>query len=779
VALVALAGTAIYAAVVDPLYAVRWWLAWRLLTLWGAVALLHISCLGGGAAIVMGVLRVRDRPALETAVLSMTVGVVAWVTALYLAGALGFYGVVLAVLLPLGFLAAGLRWLRVLVSQAMAAVGPAGVAPPLFARASWVAGTLALGWMYLGLLSPDSINYDSAWCHLTVAQDYAREGRIVAFPADYARNVPQLTPLFHLWGFLLPVFTQPLRWMFALHNEFALFLWTLAGVSAAVSWIAGRAERGPSGSWAVFLLFPGLFVYDSNIGGAADHVLAFFAVPTLLATARLMRTWTVRDAVLWGIIAGGALGTKYQAFYFLVPAVAALMVGFLRVALRRRGSAAAAQDRGSSWKPALTAVALAGVTLVIVVGPHFLRNVIFHRNPFYPLMQDLFTASRPRMPDSALQVATIFTDTAWQPKGPLGKRIGDALGVFATFSFVPHYTFRGNWPAFGSLFTLTLPLVIFLGWQRRLWVAAAMASGALLLWAMTFVVDRNLQTFLPLLMTTAAAIIVLGWRLGRVARMGIVALVGFQLLWGGDAFFYSANDRVRSALELIVSGFNGRAKTRFATYRNEYIQLGRALPPDAKVLLHAEHVSLGFDRTVLLDWAGFQGLIDYRGLNNVRELHERLRSFGITHIVHIPGARAASSKAEEVLFAAYVNRYAQRVGAFGGFQLLALPAQPPPITERWRALVLGGVAGYGNGLYDITQLGVLESFPPAHQRYPGALFPAPPDKDLGDLLARAHAVVVTSAFAATRPALLQSMAATFRAERTYAGFTVYIATTLR
>src|SRR5205823_946597 len=136
-------------------------------------------------------------------------------------------------------------------------------------------GVLCLGLLYLQCLTPEGISYDARWYHLPIAQDYAREGRIVPFPADYPRCYPHLSSLIHTWGFLVPGLSAPLRWMLALHSEFCLFLWTLAGVAAGVAWLVEKTRV--NGAWVAFFLFPGIFVYDSHIGGGADHVAAFFA----------------------------------------------------------------------------------------------------------------------------------------------------------------------------------------------------------------------------------------------------------------------------------------------------------------------------------------------------------------------------------------------------------------------------------------------------------------------------------------------------------------------
>jgi len=145
-------------------------------------------------------------------------------------------------------------------------------------------GILCVGVIYLGLLSPESVNYDATWYHLRIAQDYARWGRIRPF-YDYSAIVPQLASIVHTWGYLVPGLDGAPRWMMALHIEFALFLWTLVGVAAGIQRLIGDFTL--PATWASFFLFPIIFVYDSNIGGAADHVSAFFAMPVVLATLRL------------------------------------------------------------------------------------------------------------------------------------------------------------------------------------------------------------------------------------------------------------------------------------------------------------------------------------------------------------------------------------------------------------------------------------------------------------------------------------------------------------
>jgi hypothetical protein len=241
---------------------------------------------------------------------------------------------------------------------------------------------------------------------------------------------------------------------------------------------------------------------------------------------------------------------------------------------------------------------------------------------------------------------------------------------------------------------------------------------------MTFLVDRNLQTFLPVLVAATAGILVIAWDRGWGARVGLIPLVLMQVVWGADAMFYSGHDRLRSAVDLIRSGFAGTASTRFASYQASYVSLGKALPDDATVLLHGSHAQLGINHRVLLDWAGFQGLIDYRPIHSVRELDTYYRSLGITHVVRELGQRPAPSKQEDVLLSLYLSQNASSVGTFGGLELLALPTMVP--AERPPArVVLIGVRGYADGAYQLDRLGTQEGLIGVVPSYPMPDTPLP------------------------------------------------------
>ena len=732
VGLAGLAATAFYASVVEPFYPVADWLFWTLLQLWGWVLVFNVACVCFGAMLLRRVLRVRELPVLETCVHSMVVGVVGFVLCMYAGGALALFGPVFALLLPALMIALGGfdGWqLARRVKRELARARPRGVLINSIAAF----GVLCTGLIYLGLMTPDALNYDATWYHSVIPQEYARQGRLVAFPGNYNMGIPHLHGMIHTWGFCVPGLDMPRRWMLILHDEFGLFLWTLAGVLAGVRRLVD--DQRLRGAWTAVFLFPSIAVYDFNMGGAGDHVAAFFAVPMLLALLELCATFSAGSAALFAVATAGCALSKYQAVYLVVPMSVVFVLSWLRRLreLRRERRAGATAVYASGLRDLVRAPLIVAGLAALLVSPHFIKNAVFYGNPLYPLAQELFKSSWPSAPNGPLLVRYIFTDDNWKPQGTLLEKALHALELVVNFSWKAHYSFTKNFPVFGSLFTLLLPLLIAVRRPGRTAIAAGIGLTALFVWGFTYNVDRNLQIILPLLATVTAALIVLGWQLGWIARVGLSAIVGFQLVWGGDAFFYSAYERIQSSMSLIRSGYEGNAKRRFDGYRSVYRSIGRALPRNARVLLHSSHLTLGIDREIIQDWNAFQGFISYETLRTPREVYDYLRARGITHILYLPGERTAPSKQEEVLFQAFVNQYGGRsLGNFGGYRLLEMPASPPPAEPPYRVASLG-LGGYRNGIYPIEKLNTVEQLPARLQKYakPERDFDAA--RDLGDV----------------------------------------------
>lgn len=747
-------------------YPIGGWLALRLAAIWAYTALFSIASASFGLLVLERVFRRTALPALETAVTSMALGVIAFALAMMAAGALHLFRPALSLALPAAMIAVSAR-------HAAASIGArlrdARREPPpplsVAARIALAFGVIGALFVYLGALTPEAINFDASWFHLALAADYARLGGIVAFPADYMRSVPHLASLLYTWAFLVPgLHDEPLRWMLAQHLEIALFFWTLAGVGAAVRWLLGDAGPGPRGAWALFFLFPSIFVYDQNLGAAADHVLAFFAPPLLLAALRAGDDAAPRKAVLAGVLAGGALLTKYQAVELLAGVFLAFALRFFALARARRAASAPLTSL-------LAGPSLALAVFALIVAPHFLFNVVFHRNPLYPFAQDLFPGSSPRVPSGSFLVDHLMKDERSMPHGPLLARIASSLRLVLTYAFEPHYAFTRRFATSGPLFTLTLPLLLFVRGRPRIGLATAAGLGALFAWAMTLRVDRNLQTFLPILVIAAAAVLARAWELGGSARIGVGMLLAVGALGAVDAAFYNARDRLRSAFDLIARGYDAEGRPGPLADRSDYRALGASLPPSAKILMHNWRPNLGIDRDVLFDMPGQQGLIDYDPLASPGALVALWRGLGATHMVHRPGLRPAQTKQVEVLVAEVTR--AARKQRFGALELVEIPAEMPPSPGPYLVLCLG-LDGYPNGLYPVEAMTTNETLVPDLQQFPAPTSPWWSGPEAAEkILGRARAVILGRE-EALPPAARSIVDRDFATERAYEDFTLLL-----
>src|SRR5262245_35671168 len=84
-------GAFLFARTMGKGYPIELWLFWKMLKLWGWSLVFNFACLGFGQCLLWRVLRARDLPALESAVLAMSTGVVAFAMFMYAAGALAWY----------------------------------------------------------------------------------------------------------------------------------------------------------------------------------------------------------------------------------------------------------------------------------------------------------------------------------------------------------------------------------------------------------------------------------------------------------------------------------------------------------------------------------------------------------------------------------------------------------------------------------------------------------------------------------------------------------------
>jgi hypothetical protein len=660
------------------------WLLWPYAGFWAATLLWLTCCLSVGHAALrlMPALRLRFRARL---LFDLALGVLIFGEGLFLVGLFGLLRPPFFYLYPAALAAIGLPGLVRDLARARrhfrAARARAQRPPSLLLGAALAFGTLAFAVVYLTIMVPENVAFDARSYHLPIAEHYAAWGRIGRFPEGWFGGVlPHLASWLYTWPFTLRTVNLFGHVELAAHLELALFVATVLATPLLVeTLLPGRRARG---SWAVFFLFPGLFLYDSSLGLAADHVLAFFAAPLAIAVAGFLRQPGNRArGVLAGLMMAGAALTKYQSMYLLVPAGLAILLVSLRQLWRARGR-----------PQALTGPAILALTFLIATAAHWLANVVWHGNPVYPLLRGLFH-SRPMVP--GWPGTTL--DPGFEPTGTLFEKLRDTAAAMFTFAFVPHdwAIFHRDVPVFGFLFTLTLPILLL---ARRAGRARALAAATLLgvfIWFWTYHQDRYLQGLLPWMVACTAAALQLAWSAGAGARVGVGLLVAVQLVWGNDVPWIPAHAMIGEApalraLRLLSSTYRGDLRSRYE-FDTGFEGLDKTLPKNAYVVLHEEYLRLGLNRRGIQDSLRLQAGIDYRQLARPDRVDDLLKSLGATHLVW---ARSASPNREipisgELVFFGYALRYGEEQHPVGAFEVAKLPAHRPPPREPGTVAYIG------------------------------------------------------------------------------------------
>ncbi len=640
-------GTLFFIAFVAQHYPLKEWLFFRYLRVWLFSGYFLAASLTTGLRLLPFFLS-GWLPRAERMVMAWALGVLVFFAGVFVAGLLNLYG-------PAFFFG----WPTLL----LAATG-SSAADQLFARTdgqgeSWLrrvlpgrptqlvaALFLLLGVMavYLQVMTPLNLGADSYWYHLPMAEYYARAGGIRRFDEGwYLGAYPQLASILYAWAFQAPgeLFDHVLG---CTHLEFALFLPTLLGISV----LAGRLLGGPMLPWgaAAIFLFPKIFVYDSNLNGGADHILAFWAPPLALVLMRLAGRFAVREAALAALVTAGAVLTKYQASILVVPTAAFL----LALAIRERR---------------IVPLAVWGAVCLAATSPHWLKNLVYYHDPFYPLLHGIFP-STPFHPDAAKVLANVFWPKQFMPEGPLAKRLVDAAAVLATFSFVPNdWDFHGKWPVFGSVFTLLIPVLPFLRAPRRLWIVVLGVHLGIAVWYMTVHEDRFLQAVLPWMAAVTAAALTLAWRQGWMVRLAAGFLVAAQVVWGSDAYFIKSHSMIGDSPVRALGEYLGAAqKHRFQErYRfpADFEKLGAHLPPRTKVLVHQYNTRLGLDAEFATDSTGWQGGIEYLHSDSPRAAANLWREYHVNHVLWLKprDVEGWDELAREVVFARTIERYVE------------------------------------------------------------------------------------------------------------------------
>jgi hypothetical protein len=684
---------------VNRFYPVSTWLLWRYIGYWFVILFWATSCLAGGHAVLSrmfrGALSMHER-----FTFSMAIGVLIFGLGVFFLGLVHLLNSVTFFVLPVGLLISGGEGLisEIVDEGLLSFIHPRRTEARTVVAIDWrmipvlTASGLALALLYFQELSPEVFSFDARWYHIPMAQRYALSGRIGPFEEGFWPGAwPHLLSYLYTWAFLTPGVLLFDRLELCAHMEFALFLLTLAQIPAFVRCVVPSARVG--WTWATLLAFPCIYVYDGNLNGGADHVAGFWAIPIALSMWRLWHSYRPTNALLCAACLGGAVLTKYTAAPVVITAGLAVLMRGLWLGLVRRSRVA--------WSG--TGVLVLSATAI--TAPHWLKNWIWYGDPIYPMLRNHLTV-HPWNPDVPSQLE-ILAATA-RPGSLTMRGLAHALTATWAFSFVPNdWEFlHRDVPVFGSLFTLTLPCLLFLRGARRLWWGYLWVMSVVFSWYILSHYDRYLQAVVPAMAAVTAACLTLCWQHGGLARTGVVLLVGTQVMWGSDVPFIRTHNQIfdsplRQVALFMASGFE-RKPNRLRMFE-PLGTVGKSLPEDAVVLAHDVGMILGIDRNWRTDRG--QSKFSYARLRSPAAIHAELLELGVTHLVWPDRSANTDSLAGDLAFFNYAARYTRHLPRVESYNLASLPAVAPDDSRSDYVVAHFGCGEvYRAGLYRLSQL---------------------------------------------------------------------------
>ncbi len=689
--LVGVAGVVLFLRTVHAHYPIPKWLFWIYAEVWLCTLACGAACLASGDLIVTGVLR-WTAPLRERLLVSFAVGVFIFALGIFIVGLFHGLGAIFFVAWPLGLIAVGAVPLVRTIRRAARLLPHArrvAALPSWFGGVAMVFGLAGVALLYVNILTPGNLAFDSRWYHLAISEHYAAAGAVTRFPEGwFCGTYPHLASLLYTWAMLNPHGDLFTKIELAAHVEFLLFVVTLSGVGMLARWCVARGDVRIRNGWAALFLFPGILLYDSSLSVAADHVLAFWAPPLFLLLRRTVVRWNRSSAFLLGLIMAGAVLTKYQALYLLAVPVVAMCAVSIRAMRKAKG-------RGRvGFFSATEPLVVTGVAALALTTPLWLKNWIWYRDPVYPMLAKFFQATPwvPEAdPDKLLQIAN------WTPQGPLLDRLSETLKAMFTFSFIPHdwWNLHGSVPVFGSLFTLSLPLLLFVKPRSRVLALASATLVGVGIWFWTYHQDRYLQVLLPWMAAVSVAVLAMAWRVGWTGRIAVAALVSAQVVWGGDVYTFPTHAMMgtqpaKGALDLVSSGFRKDWAAREGNM--DLTAVAPLLPKGSKALLHERGTHLGLGAMSVADIPGTQAGISYAGLGSPRRVYDRLHRFRVTHVLWARSTIKAGTNLDDLVFFEFAENYTVRQVEVAGYVLGEMPSTPPPAVAEPR-LVRAHICG--------------------------------------------------------------------------------------
>jgi hypothetical protein len=159
------------------------------------------------------------------------------------------------------------------------------------------------------------------------------------------------------------------------------------------------------------------------------------------------------------------------------------------------------------------------------------------------------------------------------------------------------------------------------------------------------------------------------WRKHLVARPVLVALVAFQMLHASDLWTLPAHGILHAApihgvADLIASS-RPEAPDELIEQHLTISRARRLLPPEARVLVHDQHLQLGLGRRAVRDGVTKQGAIHWAALGSTKAATELLGQLGVTHLYWLSTPTGWSAIGDDVVFYRLAQLSSAGVAALG------------------------------------------------------------------------------------------------------------------
>ncbi|HET7545156.1 MAG TPA: hypothetical protein VFK05_35065 [Polyangiaceae bacterium] len=572
-------------------------------------------------------------------------------------------------------------------------------------------------------LTTASIGYDAAWYHLPIAEIYSARHAIRPL-ADgwYLGTFPQLASVLYAWA-LTAAHEPALSFTSAAMVEVALVALAVFSIVPCVRALTPGRGRA-NWAWATIALFPAVYLYPPRI--EADYAAAAFAPALLLTTIRAYRRFEARELSAWAIALGGVALTKYSAVSLLAFPT---LVMTLRALERLLGPA-------SERRAVLRALGAAAGAFLLVTAPHWFKNLIYYGDPLFPQLSGpgAFTSL-------TRQFYLGFMKELWRPS-PGWPGVVQTLRAMFTFSFEPHEysNYNPGHAIFGSLFSMTLAPLLFLRRARRALAWHVAVLMGVCVWFRIHHQDRYLLALVPWMCAVTGATIRELCAQGVLPRLITLAACALQFVWGVRwAMRLAPFDAIREAISApTIEEWRNIQTRRWPTM----VRVGRALPPNATLMVHDERIRTGLRHNSLSDAQGYQTRISFVEIGSNARVFDRLKELGVTHLFAQGHSTGEDTIGSDLVYFSFFKRYGLPMSEV---ELRRMPEARPSDERSSQRLALVqpcGAFDAAAGLYRVVELNDAQTQTPSKLKAEPVTKLAGQGEDLARARAQAEFLVV-------------------------------------